>query len=57
MIQRILGALKVSAASGGYSELERTGQQRRAMGAHCVCEVGATRCNRDSGSDAETRSG
>ena len=56
-LMRILGDSKVSADGGGCSELERAGQQRRAMGAHCVCEVGVTRCNRESSTAAETRSG
>ena len=47
-LMRVLGAPEVSAASGGYSEPERAGQRRRAMRAHNMREVSATRRNRMS---------
>ena len=43
-----VGAPEVSAASGGCSEPERAGQRRRAMRAHIMREVSATRRNRKS---------
>ena len=47
-LMRALGAPEVSAASGGCSEPERAGQRRRAMRAHVMREVSATRRNRMS---------
>ena len=47
-LMRVLGAPEVSAASGGCSEPERAGQRRRAMRAHVMREVSATRRNRMS---------
>ena len=47
-LMRALGAPEVSAAGGGYSEPERAGQRRRAMRAHIMREVSATRRNRMS---------
>ena len=52
-----VGAPEVSAASGGYSEPERAGQRRRAMRAHNMREVSATRRNRKSSAAARTTSG
>ena len=47
----------MSAASGGCSEPERAGQRRRAMRAHMMREVSATRRNRKSSAAARTASG
>ena len=52
-----VGAPEVSAASGGYSEPERAGQRRRAMRAHIMREVSATRRNRKSSAAARMTSG
>ena len=52
-----VGAPEMSAASGGYSEPERAGQRRRAMRAHIIREVSATRRNRKSSATARTTSG
>ena len=48
LLMRGLGAPEASAACGGYSEPERAGQRRRAMRAHCMRDVSATRRNRMS---------
>ena len=47
----------MSAASGGCSEPERAGQRRRAMRAHMMREVSATRRNRKSSAAARMTSG